>query len=104
MYFFLLSRRSLWNHGKEVSWFQLLKIKVKQVLVGISQENEQILDPIIEKLEPTDGQVPIKTSFDFKFVTNTWHGLKAALVRNYEALMYANNEWSLINSNLSYLQ
>lgn len=73
-----------WKRSKLVSAFE---DKVKQVLVGISQENEQILDPIIEKLEPTDGQVPIKTSFDFKFVTNTWHGLKAALVRNYEALM-----------------
>ena len=74
-----------WKRNKLVFAFE---DKVKQVLVGISQENEQILDPIIDKLEPTDGQVPIKSSsFDFKFVANSWHGLKAALVRNYEALM-----------------
>ena len=72
--------------------------KVKQVLVGISQENEAILEPIIEKLEPTDGQVIIPEEekkelnvsedplvqphdsvlkpFDFKFFSKTWNGIK----------------------------
>lgn len=95
-----------WKRKKLVHAFE---DKVKQVLVGISQENEAILEPIIEKLEPTDGQVIIPEEekkelnvsedplvqphdsvlkpFDFKFFSKTWNGIKEMFWANYNALV-----------------
>ncbi|RCK54823.1 Sensitive to high expression protein 9, mitochondrial [Candida viswanathii] len=79
-----------WKRNKLVYAFE---DKVKQVLVGISQENQAVLEPIIEKLEPTDGQVPIPEEpapapkpFNFRFIHNTWNGIKEIFWDNYNAL------------------
>ena len=94
-----------WKRKKLVHAFE---DKVKQVLVGISQENQAILEPIIEKLEPSDGQVtileeeaiiipkeqatiipeeaPSPKPFNFKIIHNTWGGVKEIFWASYNAL------------------
>lgn len=81
--------------------------KVKNVLVGISQQNEQILEPIIEQLEQEDGNVSkqIEEQSDLgadevmgeyasaeppthmEFLKNGWSRVKDTCLRNYQAIM-----------------
>ncbi|EMG50889.1 hypothetical protein G210_0138 [Candida maltosa Xu316] len=93
-----------WKRKKLVHAFE---DKVKQVLVGISQNDEVILEPILEKLEPSDGKIDIKPvttpapaptstptppptpkeSYRFKFLIGTWHEVKESVIKSYNALV-----------------
>ncbi|KAI5964755.1 SHE9 [Candida pseudojiufengensis] len=96
-----------WKRKKLVLGFEE---KVKNVLVGISQQNEAILDPIISQLEPNDGKVDIvgeeqikdpkveeeqiKDSNEDKYYvqmfTNNWTSLKDSSIKHYRALISPN--------------
>ncbi|KAI5954028.1 RPT3 [Candida margitis] len=94
-----------WKRAKLVKGFE---DKVKNVLVGISQQNEQILEPIIEQLEQDDGDVSKQSkeqsklnynetesetgidslsNFHFKLFASQLPTLKEVCVRNYKAIM-----------------
>lgn len=94
-----------WKRAKLVRGFE---DKVKNVLVGISQQNEQILEPIIEQLEQADGDVSKQSedqskssvketvheitgagSLDYhlQLLKGKWSSFKDACVRNYRAII-----------------
>ncbi|KAI5951501.1 SHE9 [Candida jiufengensis] len=104
-----------WKRKKLVLGFEE---KVKNVVVGISQQNEAILEPIISQLEPNDGKVKIpevvhvpekvdvsdevnlieeapSTNFNenstyFQIINNGWSNVKKSCIRNYQALISPN--------------
>ncbi|CAI5756374.1 unnamed protein product [Candida verbasci] len=72
-----------WKRNKLVFAFE---DKVKQVLVGISQDDKEVLEPIIEKLPEKPEIVP----FEVVLPKFNWNSIKHTIVRYYHALINPN--------------